>query len=424
MRARGSAHHRRTPTTRTTVERPARRYVPVALHGRCRRARRRRYRLVAAGRNGASTPSTRVRRSLPLRCSGHVDGRLARRPRDGRDTGCGARRCGPPDAAGGAGSAPRARALPARARTRACCAASESSTSSVVSTSRRFSFRPSISRWMSSSRAWVFSQQQLGSPFGLADDAFAPPPRRCAWMSSDSRCAVISVSCRFVSCSRCWLSGASMLRRVPGAAVGFAEGLFVVVGDGGMSSDVTSTLSKPRNVVRKRCWRRSRGLTFMRRPPGAAAYRRDGCTDDSAGGQTSTWRVAEDGRADPDHRRAFLDGDLEIVAHAHRQLARASPVDALRPAAVAQVAAAARKYGRASSGSSTAGGSIISPTSAHGRQPRRGLDDRRQRRPAARHAWSVRPPRSTWTSSSMRRPAVGRRRRRASQQRRRCRPSG
>ena len=101
----------------------------------------------------------------------------------------------------------------------------------VVSTSLRLSFRPSISRWMSSSRACVFSQQQIGAALRLADDAASLPPRRCALMSSASFCAVISVAFRFFSCSRCSLSDRFHPRDVLAQPIGFAERLLVVVGD-------------------------------------------------------------------------------------------------------------------------------------------------------------------------------------------------
>ena len=36
-------------------------------------------------------------------------------------------------------------------------------------------------------------------------------------------------------------------------------------------------------------------------------------------GPVDMWALAEDRSTDPDDRGAFLDGDLEIVGHAHRE---------------------------------------------------------------------------------------------------------
>src|SRR5436190_1532087 len=84
----------------------------------------------------------------------------------------------------------------------------------------------------------------------------------------------------------------------------------------------TSALSNPRNVVRNRTWRKSRGLTFMRRSPaGAAAFDRVR--------PGSNMAFPEDGRAEPNNRGSFLHGDFEVVTHAHRQLPQHRPVEAL-----------------------------------------------------------------------------------------------
>ena len=53
-------------------------------------------------------------------------------------------------------------------------------------------------------------------------------------------------------------------------------------------------------------------------PSAATAWR--GSSDTTSTSVRDRLRVAEDGRADPHHRGALLDGDLEIVAHAHREL--------------------------------------------------------------------------------------------------------
>ena len=56
-------------------------------------------------------------------------------------------------------------------------------------------------------------------------------------------------------------------------------------------------------------------------------------------------RLAEDRRADPDDRGAFLDGDLEIVAHAHRQLGAASARRRRRATRSSRSGRSAAKYG-------------------------------------------------------------------------------
>src|SRR6266536_74279 len=66
----------------------------------------------------------------------------------------------------------------------------------------------------------------------------------------------------------------------------------------------TSTLSKPRMAVRKRCCRTSSGLTFIR-------FSRSGL---------SVGAASENSGPHPDQRGAFLDGHLEVVAHAHGKL--------------------------------------------------------------------------------------------------------
>src|SRR5688572_1505767 len=74
----------------------------------------------------------------------------------------------------------------------------------------------------------------------------------------------------------------------------------------------TSALSKPRNVVRNRAWRRSRGLTFMRSPAGG-----------------SNVALPKDGRAEPHDRGSFLHGNFEIVTHTHRQFPQQRGVETL-----------------------------------------------------------------------------------------------
>src|SRR5688572_10043247 len=78
-------------------------------------------------------------------------------------------------------------------------------------------------------------------------------------------------------------------------------------------SAMTSALSKPRNRVLNRSWRKSRGLTFIRWSPAGS----------------SQVALPEDGRAEPDNRGSFLHGDFEIVTHAHGQLAQQRLVDPL-----------------------------------------------------------------------------------------------
>ena len=75
-------------------------------------------------------------------------------------------------------------------------------------------------------------EQQIGAPFGLADDALASCSA-FALMSSDSFWAVISVFWRFFSCSRCSVSDASIRLEVLAEPVGLAQRLLVVVGDRG-----------------------------------------------------------------------------------------------------------------------------------------------------------------------------------------------
>src|SRR6187401_2665191 len=84
----------------------------------------------------------------------------------------------------------------------------------------------------------------------------------------------------------------------------------------------TSALSNPRKVVRNRTWRKSRGLTFMRRSPAGAA-----ALDRVRPG--SNMALPEDGRAEPNNRGSFLHGDFEIVTHTHRQLPQHRPVETL-----------------------------------------------------------------------------------------------
>src|SRR5687768_8522066 len=78
-------------------------------------------------------------------------------------------------------------------------------------------------------------------------------------------------------------------------------------------SAMTSALSKPRNLVLKRSWRKSRGLTFMRWSPAGSSHR----------------ALPENGRAEPDNRGSFLHGDFEIVTHTHGQLAQQRLVEPL-----------------------------------------------------------------------------------------------
>ena len=137
--------------------------------------------------------------------------------------------------------------------------------------------------------------------------------------------------------------------------VGFAERLLVVVGDGRQEGGHLD-LVEAAEAEWKRCWRRSRGLTFMRviSPLGLSADHvrgRQGLKL-SRGGRRSRFRP---GRGGP-----LLDGDFEVVAHAHGQLASACWRHALRLRAGRGAPRSLRNYG-GGSGSSTAGGSSISP---------------------------------------------------------------
>ena len=99
-------------------------------------------------------------------------------------------------------------------------------------------------------------------------------------------------------------------------------------------------------------------------------------------------RGAEYRAAHPDDRRALFHRHLEVVAHAHRQLAQAGGRRPRRPPAGRAAHAAGGTTAAPASGSSTAGGSSISPTSSAARA-RLG---RRHRSPAPRPA----PPRTWW----------------------------
>ena len=75
--------------------------------------------------------------------------------------------------------------------------------------------------------------------------------------------------------------------------------------------------------MRKRCCRRSSGLTFMRVVCSRRLYRPASPT--ATTGVRRARPAPENRRADADHGRAFLDGDFEVVAHAHRQLGQHRP---------------------------------------------------------------------------------------------------
>ena len=122
----------------------------------------------------------------------------------------------------------------------------------------------------------------------------------------------------------------------------------------------------------------------------------------------------ENRRPDADQGGALLDGDLEVVAHPHRQLAGASSASTPRASRRSRTSAARGKTAATASGSSTAGGSSISPTSANRAQRAGGLEDRRPAPSSRAPCLVASPARSTWTSSSTRRVRRAARLRRAS----------
>ena len=110
-----------------------------------------------------------------------------------------------------------------------------------------------------------------------------------------------------------------------------------------MRNDVTSTLSKPRNACWKRCCRRSSGLTFMvrarcscHRPALSSAYRLGSSPGRQRRGVSQSGRGRRKWPSHPHQGGAFLDGDLEIVAHAHRELGQHGGIRRPAPAVVAE----------------------------------------------------------------------------------------
>src|SRR5688572_27715679 len=87
-------------------------------------------------------------------------------------------------------------------------------------------------------------------------------------------------------------------------------------------SAMTSALSKPRNRVLNRSWRKSRGLTFIRWSPAGSSH----------------GALPEDGRAEPNNRGSFLHGDFEIVTHTHGQLPQHRSIETLFEQCSAKVA--------------------------------------------------------------------------------------
>ena len=117
-------------------------------------------------------------------------------------------------------------------------------------------------------------------------------------------------------------------------------------------------------------------MTRRRRPTvldGRRLTFHDWCTRVSCGSRAgatdrSNWRpLPENRRADPDHRRAFLDGRLEIVAHAHRQVPERVARNPVGEPAVAQLPQLLRTRAGLTSWSSFQGGSNISPASCTAR---------------------------------------------------------
>ena len=124
----------------------------------------------------------------------------------------------------------------------------------------------------------------------------------------------------------------------------------------------------------------------------------------------------------PDHRRSFLDGNLEVAAHPHRQLRRASTPERPRPATRRAGRAAVRNHGRASSGDSGTGGSVINPVTLRRTAARLRRRTVAARLPAARRTSSPhRPDRPESAAPGCVRPP--RPPHRFSEAARRCRPS-
>ena len=166
-------------------------------------------------------------------------------------------------------------------------------------------------------------------------------------MSSDSFWAVISVLCRFFSCSRCCAEGRFHPHELLAEPVGFAQRLLVVVGHGGQErrdfhrvetaecpcetllaeverADIHSVIVLPSRLIGRRV-----------RPTESTDERR----------RSRVGPAPEKGGPDADERGALLDGDLEVVAHPHRQLARASTGRRRAPAGARGRPRSARKNG-------------------------------------------------------------------------------
>src|ERR1041385_5304647 len=87
--------------------------------------------------------------------------------------------------------------------------------------------------------------------------------------------------------------------------------------------------------------------------------------------------LAEDGRADSDDRRALFDGRLEVVAHAHRKLARGVAERAATAQFVAQGAQASEVWAR-SLGLLEEGREHHQPSTADALATLQGLEERGQ----------------------------------------------
>src|SRR3989442_6580082 len=96
---------------------------------------------------------------------------------------------------------------------------------------------------------------------------------------------------------------------------------------------MTSALSNPRIAVLNRAWRTSSGVTFRCRSGTIGKRTSAVCVVPSAFISAPEYR-----RSDPYHRRAFLDGDLEVAAHAHRELPEHGGRHAVGHPAVTQLA--------------------------------------------------------------------------------------
>src|SRR2546425_4872953 len=96
---------------------------------------------------------------------------------------------------------------------------------------------------------------------------------------------------------------------------------------------MTSALSNPRIAVLNRAWRTSSGVTFRCRSGTIGKRTSAVCVVSSAFMSAPEYR-----RSYPYHRRAFLDGNLEVAAHAHRELPEHGGRHAVGHPAVTQLA--------------------------------------------------------------------------------------